>query len=65
MGEVRQAKRKWVRFFPIAKGRNCPFCPESDWARRDRYRVCDLLFLLVFLRPYRCFQCWGRFYVFR
>jgi hypothetical protein len=64
MDNASKAKRNRARSLPPASGRACPFCPECDWARRDRYCWYDAVFLLLCMRPFRCLSCWSRFYVF-
>lgn|GEM_PF-5487437 len=56
-------KRKRPRLLAIARSRQCPFCLECDWMRRDWYHWYDLLFVLFALRPFRCLSCWSRIYV--
>jgi hypothetical protein len=61
----RTADVKQMRAQSLDKRQRCPACPECDWVRRSRFQWQDLLFLPFGLRPYRCLQCWHRFYVFR
>ena len=40
----------------------CPNCTNTD-VRASHWRLRDLAFLLLFLRPLRCYGCNGRFHV--
>ena len=42
----------------------CPHCGTYRWGRRSRLRWFDLPLLLLYVRPVRCTDCYGRYYRF-
>lgn len=42
----------------------CHDCGEKNDVKRSRYRLFEYPLMLALLRPYRCRNCWHRFYAF-